>query len=424
MEYKYFIPLLLGRIHCRLTGVSYGKNFSPYGAPLIKKHPEATITIGDHVVLTSLKSVNLAGISRAVILAAPFAGSQISIGHHTGISGSVLYAAKSIRIGQHVNIGVNTAIYDTDFHPLDPQQRRQGNQEEKLAQEVIIDDDAWIGGHSIILKGVHIGSGAVVGAGQRGDQRYSRPDGLGRESCPIYQRDQTLKMTPIIFINKNHGLDSSLKRYAITECHVIQTLYHQEARAIYQSLAQRKISYRKIRGRDYIQEYQKTYADFIGKLNISNAGQPWWALDLTNKNPITTRLFYSVYFTLLIHKVIDAYPDQALLVITDDKALYQQTALNFSGRSECQVVNHIQGFSIKRWLQAFIPLGPLYKIIWALSGKFWARVYLPRVTTAAPRPTHLVMSLLYDPCFKAGHYQDVYFGAVCPISAGEKRSPS
>ncbi|MDE2223071.1 MAG: hypothetical protein KGK03_08380 [Candidatus Omnitrophica bacterium] len=102
---------------------------------------------------------------RKVTLAAMFPGSEIAIGDYTGLSGVVVVAARSVRIGNHVNIGVNTCIYDTDFHPLDWQARRENDQAKVAAAEVVIEDDVWIGGNSIILKGVRIGRRAVVGAG-------------------------------------------------------------------------------------------------------------------------------------------------------------------------------------------------------------------------------------------------------------------
>ncbi|MDE2223535.1 MAG: hypothetical protein KGK03_10755 [Candidatus Omnitrophica bacterium] len=94
-----------------------------------------------------------------------FPGSEIAIGDYTGLSGVVVVAARSVRIGSHVNIGVNTCIYDTDFHPLDWQARRENDPAKIAAAGVVIEDDVWIGGNSIILKGVHIGRRAVVGAG-------------------------------------------------------------------------------------------------------------------------------------------------------------------------------------------------------------------------------------------------------------------
>lgn len=131
---------------------------------MILRHPKSSIVLGRHVVLTSDPRVNPAGIVRRVTLAAVSYGSEITIGDHTGLSGAVVVAAKSVHIGSHVNIGVNCAIYDTDFHSLDWKTRRAGNHD-AAAAPVVIDDDAWIGGNSIILKGVHIGRAAVVGAG-------------------------------------------------------------------------------------------------------------------------------------------------------------------------------------------------------------------------------------------------------------------
>jgi acetyltransferase-like isoleucine patch superfamily enzyme len=34
-----------------------------------------------------------------------------------------------------------------------------------ICAPVIIDDDVWIGAHCVILPGVHVGQGAVIGAG-------------------------------------------------------------------------------------------------------------------------------------------------------------------------------------------------------------------------------------------------------------------
>ena len=53
---------------------------------------------------------------------------------------------------------------DTDFHPLTAEARRVDINAGKCAP-VNIGDDAFIGAHAIILKGVSIGEGAVVAAG-------------------------------------------------------------------------------------------------------------------------------------------------------------------------------------------------------------------------------------------------------------------
>ena len=53
---------------------------------------------------------------------------------------------------------------DTDFHPLDPTTRKEGLKN-AAASPVYIMKNAFIGGGTIILKGVMIGENAVIGAG-------------------------------------------------------------------------------------------------------------------------------------------------------------------------------------------------------------------------------------------------------------------
>jgi acetyltransferase-like isoleucine patch superfamily enzyme len=162
---KYGCNWMWGRLYCLLEGVKFAEGLRVYGCPLIVRHKSASIILGRQVVLNSDPRVNLAGILRKVTLAAVSYNSEITIGNHTGLSGVVVFASKSVRIGSHVNIGINTVIYDTDFHPLDWQQRRENKITEAAVSPVVIEDDVWIGGNSIILKGVHIGRAAVVGAG-------------------------------------------------------------------------------------------------------------------------------------------------------------------------------------------------------------------------------------------------------------------
>ncbi|KXH67253.1 nodulation protein L [Colletotrichum salicis] len=66
-----------------------------------------------------------------------------------------------VTIGDHVLIGPNVSIY-TAVHETGMLSRSKGEQYGLL---VIIEDDCWIGGGSIILAGVTIGSGTIVGAG-------------------------------------------------------------------------------------------------------------------------------------------------------------------------------------------------------------------------------------------------------------------
>jgi acetyltransferase-like isoleucine patch superfamily enzyme len=89
---------------------------------------------------------------------------QISIGDNSFIGERcILMATKGggITIGKNVMISSDCFIADCN-HGLSPSGPMI--QQPISSKEVDIEDDVWIGTHSCILKGVHIGHGAVVGA--------------------------------------------------------------------------------------------------------------------------------------------------------------------------------------------------------------------------------------------------------------------
>jgi len=91
-------------------------------------------------------------------------GALLQIDDNVGISNSTIVANNSVRIYRDTFIGGGCDIYDTDFHELLPEDREnhQGNISTKPIE---IGPRAFIGGHTIVLKGVSIGEGALVGAG-------------------------------------------------------------------------------------------------------------------------------------------------------------------------------------------------------------------------------------------------------------------
>ena len=90
---------------------------------------------------------------------------ELSIGDNFKMSNSAIYCADKITIGNNVMIGGSCKIWDTDFHPLNPQERRENANEGYNTAPIIIGDNVFIGGCSIILKGVRIEANAIVGAG-------------------------------------------------------------------------------------------------------------------------------------------------------------------------------------------------------------------------------------------------------------------
>jgi acetyltransferase-like isoleucine patch superfamily enzyme len=178
---KYFISFITFLTEKKETGFST-KQFNDYyflklkgvdtqighvtliGKPIIQKHPNSIIKIDKGVTLVSNSQGNIAGINHPVILATLNENAFIHLGKDCGLSGATLCCSSQIRIGEYVGVGVNVSIYDTDFHALDPYVRKYDSTK-ILSKSIIIDDFAWIGGNSIILKGIRIGKGGVVGAG-------------------------------------------------------------------------------------------------------------------------------------------------------------------------------------------------------------------------------------------------------------------
>ena len=62
-------------------------------------------------------------------------------------------------------IGADCKIYDWDFHSIRYRDRMAKPDTTVASKPVEIKDGAWIGAHSIILKGTVIGKRAVIGAG-------------------------------------------------------------------------------------------------------------------------------------------------------------------------------------------------------------------------------------------------------------------
>jgi len=102
-------------------------------------------------------------------------GGEIKIGSYSFVGERTkIWSAKKIIIGDRVLISHNVNIHDNNSHSLDAKLRhedylyiskiglqKENNLDEK---EIIIEDDAWIGFNSTIMKGVKIGKGAIIGA--------------------------------------------------------------------------------------------------------------------------------------------------------------------------------------------------------------------------------------------------------------------
>jgi acetyltransferase-like isoleucine patch superfamily enzyme len=150
------------RLHFALHGVRWGRGWRVFGAPRIQRHRGSHIAIGDGFQLRSWPRSNPLIAQRAV-LSTRTAHAQIRIGRDCGFSGAVLVANDRIEIGDRVLLGANVFVLDNDFHPLDPERRRE-NPADADSRPIAIENDVFVGMNSVVLKGVRIGQGSVVGA--------------------------------------------------------------------------------------------------------------------------------------------------------------------------------------------------------------------------------------------------------------------
>lgn len=91
-------------------------------------------------------------------------GAKIIIGDGTNIGRfPVISAAKKITIGEKCLFSYNVSLIDHD-HDFSDINRSPMDSAISEAREIIIEDHCFVGAHSFILKGVHLGKHCVVGA--------------------------------------------------------------------------------------------------------------------------------------------------------------------------------------------------------------------------------------------------------------------
>jgi acetyltransferase-like isoleucine patch superfamily enzyme len=158
----YLPSRLLNSIKLRINNVNCDNHIDIRGSLLLLN--EGKCNLGRNIIINSSRFKNIiGGDTRTSIIIKKNA--SLTIGDGTRISNSAIYCAEKIEIGKNVMIGGSVKIWDTDFHPLDPMIRMESPNEKFLTKPVQIRDNVFIGGFTIILKGVTIGENAIVGAG-------------------------------------------------------------------------------------------------------------------------------------------------------------------------------------------------------------------------------------------------------------------
>lgn len=135
-----------------------------YGRVYFNLGSDAKIIIGEKFICNSGPKFCIdSGYTKIVVKN----HATLIIGKNSGISSTSITVTTYLSIGDNVSIGAGTIIFDTDFHSTNYQERIDRTTDFSCANKspIIIDDDVFIGAHSIITKGVHIGSRSIVAAG-------------------------------------------------------------------------------------------------------------------------------------------------------------------------------------------------------------------------------------------------------------------
>ena len=127
-----------------------------------QRYPLSSILIGEECTFRSAFTSNLVGLNHGCAISTHSENAKIEIDNRCGLSGAIVAANESIRLGEHVLCGANTLITDFDWHAIDPDDRLAGKN--VLSAPIVIDDNVWLGLNCLVLKGVHIGKNTVVGA--------------------------------------------------------------------------------------------------------------------------------------------------------------------------------------------------------------------------------------------------------------------
>jgi acetyltransferase-like isoleucine patch superfamily enzyme len=160
MNFDYHLQRLLGRATCRL-----GPGVRLLRTARIRniRGDSDCITIGPNSIIRG-ELVTFAH------------GGKIKIGSWCYIGeGSRIWSGSSVSIGDRVLIAHSVNVFDNLTHPINPEERHRQIQAiftrghpreiDLDDQPVRIEDDAWIGAASFVMRGVRIGARAIVAAG-------------------------------------------------------------------------------------------------------------------------------------------------------------------------------------------------------------------------------------------------------------------
>lgn len=170
-KYIYLLSFIIKNIF-KIYDIKIGKNFKCYRFPNLSLKNPKNLRLGNNVNFKSNIEIRLYDESKLEIgdnvkiddgvriISAN--NSLVKIDDDTVVGyNSVINAGSNIKIGKKCLIS-GFVYLQSSSHGINKSQFIKDQQH--TYEEIKIEDDVWIGAHSIILKGVRISKGAVIGA--------------------------------------------------------------------------------------------------------------------------------------------------------------------------------------------------------------------------------------------------------------------
>jgi acetyltransferase-like isoleucine patch superfamily enzyme len=164
VRHRVASDVIVTALRARGVGIDAGVRF--LGRPIVSRARDSEIHIGADSRLVSRSDRTALGVNHAVVLRTLLPGAVLVLGRNLGMSGGSICAARRVTIGDGSLLGANVTVVDTDFHPLDSEERwSAGIPVPEEADEVVIGRNVFLGTGVIVLKGSVIGDNSVIGAG-------------------------------------------------------------------------------------------------------------------------------------------------------------------------------------------------------------------------------------------------------------------
>lgn len=143
-------PVIQAKWHLR-KAEELGERVRVWGRPVVEA--EGRLIVRPRVQIRSTVATTELVVYR---------GGLLEIGERAFINyGCSIAASEHISIGPRCSIGTHVMMMDNDFHRIEPERRDESPE----SKPIILEENVWVGGRSIILGGVTIGAGSAVGAG-------------------------------------------------------------------------------------------------------------------------------------------------------------------------------------------------------------------------------------------------------------------